>query len=477
MVIEILGTRVIGPVFGVSLYVWSALIAVTLFSLALGYYYGGVLSDRNPTARLLAYVLIAAGALLAIVPVLEQRVLLLSLNFGLQAGPLLAGTVLFGPPLTALGMVAPVSIRLVTRDPSKTGYGVGSLSAVSTAGSLVATLATPYVLIPALETNTILYLAATALLLAGVSLLVRRHHIGSAGVLVIPVISSQLSSATATVLPRQFEVLERAQSPYSLVEVIDDNQRAVRLLRADHSIIGGHFQRTKEPCFAFVSILETVASLRPSPKSALVIGLGAGTVPRALEARGLVTDTVEIDPAVAAAARAHFDFVPNGKVFVEDARTLVQRIHRKYDVIVHDTFTGGTTPEHLLTVEFIARLHDRLTPHGVLALNFPGHVVGPDSAAAQAVERTLRASFPIVHIFPDEAPTQADDATNLIFFAADDELDFSRTPFAAWEVLQHVPNGPVIIDERNPLGRMQLESAAEHFRAMGALLPASVWVH
>ena len=30
MVLEILGTRLIGPVYGTSLYVWSALIAVTL---------------------------------------------------------------------------------------------------------------------------------------------------------------------------------------------------------------------------------------------------------------------------------------------------------------------------------------------------------------------------------------------------------------------------------------------------------------
>lgn len=30
MIIEILGTRVISPVFGVSLFVWSALLAVTL---------------------------------------------------------------------------------------------------------------------------------------------------------------------------------------------------------------------------------------------------------------------------------------------------------------------------------------------------------------------------------------------------------------------------------------------------------------
>ena len=40
MVVEVLGARAIGPFFGVSLYVWTALITVTLLALALGYALG-----------------------------------------------------------------------------------------------------------------------------------------------------------------------------------------------------------------------------------------------------------------------------------------------------------------------------------------------------------------------------------------------------------------------------------------------------
>lgn len=46
MVVEVLGSRVIGPFFGVSLFVWTSLIAVTLIALSLGYAVGGILSDR-----------------------------------------------------------------------------------------------------------------------------------------------------------------------------------------------------------------------------------------------------------------------------------------------------------------------------------------------------------------------------------------------------------------------------------------------
>src|SRR5689334_23859353 len=46
LVLEILGTRVLAPYYGVSLFLWSTLIAVTLAALAAGYALGG---DRKST--------------------------------------------------------------------------------------------------------------------------------------------------------------------------------------------------------------------------------------------------------------------------------------------------------------------------------------------------------------------------------------------------------------------------------------------
>ena len=50
MVLEVLGTRLIAPIYGTSMHVWSALIAVTLLSLSVGYWLGGLLCDRRPHA-------------------------------------------------------------------------------------------------------------------------------------------------------------------------------------------------------------------------------------------------------------------------------------------------------------------------------------------------------------------------------------------------------------------------------------------
>ena len=49
MLIEIAGARLINPYFGVGIYVWAALISVTLGGLALGYWIGGIIADKRPS--------------------------------------------------------------------------------------------------------------------------------------------------------------------------------------------------------------------------------------------------------------------------------------------------------------------------------------------------------------------------------------------------------------------------------------------
>lgn len=114
----------------------------------------------------------------------------------------------------------------------------------------------------------------------------------------------------------------------------------------------------------------------PDPKSILIIGLGGGTLPRALrqvlpQAR---IDVVEIDPAVVQVARRYFDFRDGGMVQVAevDGRVFVRRARREgrhYDLIMLDAFDHEYIPEHLLTREFLTEVRDLLAPGGVLAAN------------------------------------------------------------------------------------------------------------
>jgi SAM-dependent methyltransferase len=492
ILIEIIGTRVIGPVFGVSLFVWSALLAVTLGSLALGYSLGGLAVDRAPTPKLLGSVVVAAGLLLAAVPVLTHGVLRIAERLGPREGPLFAATLLFAPSLVALGMVGPVAVRLGTIEIRAAGRRVGSIYAVSTVGSLVGTFGTAFLLVPSFETDRILSMAALLLTLVGAVSLARHWRAAALAVLVAPLVASQVRPAFA--LPTGIRIRESSQSLYGLVEVIEDDNRQVRFLRSDHSVLGAQFLLDGSSAFAFVHLLESVRFLRPAARDVLQIGLGTGALPSALQRLGVgfVFDVVELDPAVVRFAREYFGFKTDGSVYEEDARTFVQRTSKRYDIVIHDTFTGGTTPEHLLSIEVVRRIHELLRPGGVLVLNFVGRIEGSGAEASRAVARTLRAVFPKVRAFRESSSRGPGAATNLIFFASDGPIAFTipddaafenpadqraARSFQRFEVFQTVPDGPVITDEHNPLAREQLPIAEEHFEAMNKLLPVEVWLH
>ena len=74
MLLELLGTRVIAPFYGTSLYVWSALIAVTMVALSVGYYFGGILADRYGR-RLFVWIFLAASAGVFMIPLVDATVL------------------------------------------------------------------------------------------------------------------------------------------------------------------------------------------------------------------------------------------------------------------------------------------------------------------------------------------------------------------------------------------------------------------
>lgn len=116
--------------------------------------------------------------------------------------------------------------------------------------------------------------------------------------------------------------------------------------------------------------------VKPEPKSVLIVGLGGGTIPRALHEVVPQTriDVVEIDPAVVKVARRFFDLGDGSalNVIEADGRVQVKRALRqeqRYDIIMLDAFDHEYIPEHLLTREFLQEVKGLLAPGGVLAAN------------------------------------------------------------------------------------------------------------
>lgn len=98
MALELLGSRVIGPVFGVTLFVWAALLVVTLASLSIGYFAGGVLIDRHPHSSMLGFAVAASGVLIVLGSLASPLVPRIAIPLGPRVGRVLAAATLYGPP-------------------------------------------------------------------------------------------------------------------------------------------------------------------------------------------------------------------------------------------------------------------------------------------------------------------------------------------------------------------------------------------
>src|SRR5258707_7460803 len=66
MIVEILGAKMLAPFVGMSHFVWTAQIAVTLIALAAGYYAGGRLADRSQKTGPLYWAILCAGIFLSL---------------------------------------------------------------------------------------------------------------------------------------------------------------------------------------------------------------------------------------------------------------------------------------------------------------------------------------------------------------------------------------------------------------------------
>jgi predicted membrane-bound spermidine synthase len=170
---EIAAARLVAPHFGASTVIWANTIATVLLALSIGYWLGGSLADRAPERRGLGRLVLAAAALLALVPFAGPALLeacadaLGTAGAGEVLGSLLAIVLLVAPPVLLLGCVAPYAVRLTVPDVESAGATAGSLYAISTLGSLAGVWLAALVLVPFLGTRLTFLVFAAALAVAG----------------------------------------------------------------------------------------------------------------------------------------------------------------------------------------------------------------------------------------------------------------------------------------------------------------------
>ena len=424
MALEILGSRLLAPVFGNSLFVWGALIGVILAAMSGGYAFGGWVSDRHPGAQVLAGLLLFSGAWTFLIAWLGQPVL-----FKVAAaiedprwGPCVAAALLLGPPAFGLSGVLPAMLRLAVSDLEYFGRHTGRLIALSTMGSLAGTWGTAFFFLSWIGSQALLAWLGAIQVGLGLWWLIRGTTVRPlvTGVLFLCVVG--LGAGALSPIQMLKVPVYQEDSPYQQVRIRDDDLfRYLVLDRTFHAVMW-----KADPVALFLPYSQLmVASLAlvPEPKRGLILGHGGGSLAKWLAHRWpeLELDVVEFDPTVVRMAEEYFSYQPPPQhhVHVRDARAFLNSTERTYDLMWVDVFARHMIPFHLTTVEFFAELRAHLAPNGILAVNLASSGEGGDLLRANAVVQTMRRSFPNVESFAVKGPWKSSQprSENLIFFA------------------------------------------------------------
>lgn len=420
MALEVSAFRMIGKTFGSALRETTAVIAVFLAAMSIGYWAGGLAGDRWPRAATVVAALLTAAANLLYIPWLDAIVSprIAASSVDMAAHAFLATALLFAVPTFLFSTISPIAVRLLATTTNESGTTAGSVSAISTTGSIAGSVLTAFFLIDWLASisRTVIFISFVACVTAAVLMIASAASARSTAPLFSRRIVIALTfAALVVVIPTAAFVrstrLERSllQSNNQRILFVGDSAYHRVLVRERHGkfrellfnmTVQSRMDMTNPfgPGNTYTDSLPMATLIRPGIKRVLMIGLGGGTGAKKFwhDDPGITIDVVEVDPMVVDVAQRFFDVHPNDRlrIHLSDGRTFLNQSAERWDLIIIDAYTtnryGDTIPPHLATREFFDGVASHLTAGGIL------HFHCAFSPLLPALERTIGSVFPSV---------------------------------------------------------------------------------
>ena len=415
LIIEITAIRMLAPFFGNSIFTISSVIGIILAALGLGYYLGGSLADRRPSAAWFFSLIVIAGFSVLLLQLLNAAVLPgMAYKLSLVNGPLIVSFLMFFLPALFLAMLSPFAIALLHA--LDAGRGVGNASGLvffwSTLGSIAGSLGTGFLLIPHWGIGSIIAGVGAGLVLLGAAglLLTRKlPKIVPVGVALLGLVSVIALRHVATADAKG--VVFAADGLYERIVIRDipRRDRTMRVLLQDLGVSGSLYLDDGSMALDYTQYYDLYRLFTPELKTALAIGGGAYSVPRAIlqHSPRAIVDVAEIDPSLHALAIRYFSLPEDARLrnHVMDGRRFLHDTAERYDLVFSDAYRSFiSAPPQFATLEFFRLARSRLREDGVLIANFYGSLAPDSRAAIYSAMRTMRAAFPQVYVFATVNP-------------------------------------------------------------------------
>ena len=282
-------------------------------------------------------------------------------------------------PAVFMGILFPLGLRIYAHDVQQIGAKAGKILFSNTAGCVLGSLLTGFVLIPfAGMWNTTLILVNLSLLIALV-LLLRVRDVSRArwaALLLVGVLANLLIFSDSKTFHKEvngLRVVYYAEGLSGTVSVLGNDQ--YRGVFVDGQNVSG----TDPVLMADSKMLAHLPLLlADDPRAALTVGFGTGTTSGSMLLHDVAVDAVEIEEKIIEAAplfsavnrRSYAD--PDLNLVLDDARNYIGAVDQDFDVIVTDvTNLKYKRNPYLYTREYFEIMQDALTEDGIAAAWLP----------------------------------------------------------------------------------------------------------
>lgn len=386
MTAELCGAKLLAPIFGSSLYVWASVMGITLAALASGYFFGGWISEKKDNHSLNLFRILAIAALfLLVMPVISYYLVPRISYLPFLAGVVISTFTLLFLPVFFLGASSPLFILLQTTENEHAGKVSGTVYAVSTVGGIVATFLCGFYLIPQIGLNACLLGFGGFLFVINslVFKVVKGLHFFLAFVFVY--LNLQFTLNKKNVLLSSDSILGHLE----IKDLVDDSKKKYRILTINDIVQTEMDLQKKTSLSKYVDVIDTLVRRSSTSQNALVLGLGGGLTANLLVKKNYMTEGVELDARISAAARNFFGLNKSVKTYDEDARYFLNRCEKKYQIILVDVFKGEEQPSHVLTLESLKKLKQNITDSSLILINWHGYVSGVNGRGTAILKNTL----------------------------------------------------------------------------------------
>jgi spermidine synthase len=310
------------------------------------------------------------------------------------------------PVALLMGVAFPIGLHTWAagrRRDEHTAARIGLFYSLNVAGAIVGSIVAGFVMLPRLGSGTSLVVLGTLSFAAGLALLAasgasRQARARSA------LLASAAFAAAVWWSPDPFVQFVAQRYPGQAIVWQEEGVEATVVVHRNRGeeltlTINGNHQASTDESTTYVHrrIGHLPMAIHPSPRTALVIGLGGGATAGAVSVHdGVDVDVVELAGSVVRGAR-FLDSInygvlsrPNVHLRVDDGRNYLMLTPRRYDVItadvIHPIFAGSG---NVYSVEYFRQMRRVLNPGGVVL-----QWVAGTEAEYKTIARTFLSVFP-----------------------------------------------------------------------------------